>query len=115
MQTQNEPISLVNIAKGAAIKEFDAAFAKVLKDIQDPNTLQKVRTITTKTKIMPNKAGNFISVEVSNDVKLAGKNPISTGAIIGTDENGFLYAEEVKQQEQLPLPEGSKVIKISKE
>jgi len=109
MFTENENLSLENIGKGAIIEEFDAAFTEVVRGILDHNTSDKARVMTIKAKIIPNSERTLIAMEVTHDVKNPANKPFTTGALIGIDEKGKPYAQEIEKQ-QLPLPIGAEVI-----
>lgn len=113
MLTEEEKVSLANIGKGAVIDKFDQAFVDILKDISDTDKTEKARTITIKAKIIPNEARSLIGIEVGCEVLIPAKKPFVTAALIGTDEHGKMYAQEIARHHQQSLPMGAKIVDIN--
>lgn len=113
MVTEEEKLSLTNIGRGAVIDKFDQAFDEVLKDISDPDKSEKARIITIKAKIVPDEARIMIGIEVGCEILKPAKKPFITAALIGLDEHGKMYAQEIaRHNQQQSLPLGSKVVDI---
>lgn len=106
-----EVITLASLKGGAVVEMFDENLQKVIENIADPNTdPEKVRTITLKFKIKPDKSRSVASIDMSADCKLANFKPPQTMMQIGYLTGGEVVASEIRQ-EVLP---GFEVIPIAK-
>lgn len=93
-------LSLQNLAGGALQEKANAAFWKVLENMQDPNTPWKnKRSTSIKIAFIQNEDRDDMAVEVSVDTKLAPVSPVLTRMAIGKDlRNGKTYAQEYGKQ-----------------
>lgn len=103
-------VAIDTIAGGAVVQQFNYALAKVLKNIEDPNTpATDVREITVKIKIKPDGTREIAAASVKVTEKLAGL--IATNApIYLVEEHGKLKALERKEHQ--PELFGAKVTAI---
>lgn len=77
-------IRLDTIAGGAAMDRFDEELSKVLANIADPNTNpEKLRSITIKITMRPNKVRDAGEVVVSSEAKLAPVKPADATVFFG--------------------------------
>lgn len=77
-------IRLDTIAGGAAMDRFDEELSKVLGNIADPNTNpEKIRSITIKITMRPNKVRDAGEVVVSSEAKLAPVKPADATVFFG--------------------------------
>lgn len=92
-------VTIESIANGAVTQQFDYALAKVLKNIEDPNTPAKdAREITIKIKLTPDETRTTATAHVKVTEKLAGLIS-TTSPLYITQENGRLKALELKERQ----------------
>ena len=105
MFTESDPITLANLADGAASEMFGDELQKVLNNIVDPNTPpDKVRSVNLKVSIKPDKERQFAAIEITCDSKLAPYQGATTTAIIGkAGRHG--EAREYKSTQQQLFPD----------
>ncbi|OEU68486.1 MAG: hypothetical protein BBJ57_07350 [Desulfobacterales bacterium PC51MH44] len=99
-------MSLTNISEGQAVEKFDDALERVLRDIRDPNTSEKFRTITMTVKVAPvNEGRTLVSFNVGSPVvKYPQGSSLITQATLTLNDKGKPVAREIPQrQEQLPF------------
>jgi hypothetical protein len=83
--TKGEPITLANLANGAAVEKFGIELQRVLDNIVDPNTkADAVREVILKVKIKPNDKRELGAVSIETGVKLAGDAPYETTVQFGS-------------------------------
>ena len=83
MITKEEPISLENLADGAAIERFDIELAKVLRAMADPNTAVKKHEVSLKVSLTPNDNDDFIKIDIEVHGKPAPPRGLTTTALLG--------------------------------
>ena len=108
---KQDKLSLMNIGEGLVIQKFDEALEMVFKDILNPNTSEKFRTITITAKIGPiNDSRNLIGVDVASpNIKFPTGKSFTTSATLTLDSTGKPVAKEIPKQ-QMPIPFGTKVV-----
>lgn len=88
------PTTLDTLANGALLELFGAELARVLTNIQDPNTDHKAkREISLRITFKPNEARDVTDINVAASCKLAGIKPVHSMLFIGK-QNGQLVAVE---------------------
>jgi hypothetical protein len=100
--TQEERVSLQNLARGAVVERFDDELRKVLDNIIDPNTTLATRKITITVAIKPDKDRDFGGVDVTCKSTLAPASPLGTKIFIGRDKSGAVASEVDPRQHTLP-------------
>lgn len=100
--TEENLVSLSNLARGAVVERFDDELRRCLENIQDPNTTLAVRTITLKVKIKPDQNRDFGGVGVTCSSTLAPACPVETKISIGKDKSGAIATEFDSRQPGLP-------------
>lgn len=93
-------VELSDVVGGALQEKFDKAFARVIENLQDPNTSFKVkRAITIKLTFEQNEGRDDVSVSIDVQEKLAPQAGMKTSFAIGKNlKTGELYAEEYGKQ-----------------
>ncbi len=93
-------LDLQNLAGGALQEKANAAMAKVIENLQDPNTPWKnKRAIIMKVTFSQDEDRGDAAVEVSVETKLAPVSPVVTRMSIGQDiRTGETYAQEYGKQ-----------------
>ena len=94
-----QPLSLSNLGRGAAAELFEQAWARVLENVQDPNTdHKKPRTVTIKITVKPDQDRRSGAVELVVTTSLAGVKPFKTNIFIGDEGRGMVaYENDPKQ------------------
>ena len=89
-------ISLQNVAGGALQEKVDQAFAKVMQNMQDPNTPWKnKRKINICLSFEQNEDRTDCTCNIAVDTKLAGVKPVITKFCTEKDlDTGRIYARE---------------------
>ena len=100
--TQEERVSLQNLARGAVVERFDDELTKVLDNIMDPNTTMVARKITVTVSIKPGKDRSVGSVDVSCKSTPAPALGLSSTIFIGRDKSGAVATEFDPKQSMLP-------------
>lgn len=106
MPEENIPMSLTNLSGGAAIEAFDIELARVLENIEDPNTVAtNKRKITMEVIFKPNKERNIIEIVHGCKTVLAAVEPCETTAFLAK-EKGKTVLHEINrhEEEQVTLP-----------
>lgn len=98
-----EPLSLSELGRGAAVERFDDSFQRVLDNIIDPNTDLSARTITLKVTLKPNDNRDQCEVKISCGEKLAGSKPVGTILFVGRGKDGAVAMEHDPKQLQMEL------------
>lgn len=118
--SKKEYVGLENLGYGAAEELFQDELAKVIKNINDPNTKADAkRTITLKVTLKPNENRSMCLSEISCDSKLATSRPFQTQIYVGVDGKGNALASEVEPPDQQSLfdstvmNDAGKTIKVS--
>lgn len=103
-------ISLASLADGAAEQLFQAAFADVLKNIDDPNTAWKApREITLRIRVSCDEQRRAGAISIGCATKLPGARPVSTIIHLGRHQGQFTAVEAFKQEDLFPTPIGGPV------
>ena len=89
-------IDLKNLGGGALQEQFEAAFAKVMENLSDPNTSHKeTRKITINLKFTQNESRDDVACDILVTTKLAPRVPARTAfAIEREGRNGAVCVEE---------------------
>ena len=96
-------MDLVTFQNGAIIDLFDEELRKVLKNIEDENTVATAeRSITIKIAIKPDKKRKVGSVKVQASSTLAKANPTESFLFFDRDKEGDLLAYEDDRGPELP-------------
>jgi hypothetical protein len=91
-EVKPQMVSLESLAAGAAGELFQREFARVLDNIQDPNTDPKAkRTITLQVLIVPHESRENAAFTVNVSCKLAGIRPHASSMYLG-EQGGQLVA-----------------------
>lgn len=92
--------SILEMAKGAIMEQFDIEAGKVISNILDPNTEpKKKRTITLTVDFIPDDYRQNVTIQATAKSKLLPNNAIKTGLFIGADAGtGELQAIELVPQ-----------------
>jgi len=95
----DELVRLDTIACGAAVELFDMELQKILANIADPNTdPEKVRSITIKVSIFPNKARDSAEVVVGSGSKIVPVQPAAAVVFFGKKEGRRVAVEHDPRQ-----------------
>lgn len=95
-------VTLDTIGQGALVELFDAELARVLDNIQDPNTDAKMkRTITVKVTFAPNENRDVTDVNLTCGSKLAGIKTVSTRLFVGKSKGKLIAVENDPRQTTL--------------
>ena len=98
-----EKVSLATLLGGLAVERFDDELARVLMNIVDPNTpAEKVRGVTLKVSIKPDKNRGLGRVSLSVSSQMASAANVETAVFISQTRNGVVATEH--NPNQLPLP-----------
>jgi len=103
--TNEEEISLSNLADGAAIELFDLELRRVLDNIGDPNhELKFKREITLTVTFEPTDTVGVLAIKITPKTKLASRQTVITTAMYGKDPlTGKMEVRELAgQQRSLP-------------
>lgn len=89
-------IDLKNLGGGALQEQFEAAFAKVMENLSDPNTSYKeARKITINLKFTQNERRDDVVCDMLVTTKLAAQVPTRTAFAMERDlRTGIVHAEE---------------------
>lgn len=92
MDNQLVDLTLETVAGGAAVELFNAELEKVLQNIHDPNTDEKmVRVVRLEVRIKPTPDRESAQVLVSASSKVSASKPASDNVYLGM-RNGRLVA-----------------------
>lgn len=95
-------VTLDTIGNAALVELFDAELARVLDNIQDPNTDAKTkRTITVKVSFSPNENRDIADVNLTCGSKLAGIKTVATRLFVGRHRGKLIAVENNPQQSTL--------------
>lgn len=99
---QSSNVKLSELREGAVEEQFQQALAKVLQNIEDPNTEAKAtRTLTIKIVFTPSPDRQGIMVDATVGTKLQAALPIRTFMSVKHDEKNRPVGHE-PIQEQIP-------------
>jgi hypothetical protein len=102
--TNDEQVSLGNLARGAAIERFQDELKKALENILDPNTGMKDREIILRVKLKPaSDDRKTVKVQVFCASKLAPPAEVPTLIFLGRSVAGAVAFEHNPDQMQLPI------------
>jgi hypothetical protein len=94
-------VTLSNLADGAADELWRAALARVLENIEDPNTYHKAkRRITLTFDFVADEERRVGDVTINSVVRLASVKPLTANVYFGRHQ-GHLVAVEAPRQEDL--------------
>lgn len=98
--------TLATVGHGAAEELFGDALARVMANVDDPNTKATAkRTITLRVTITPNEKRDAASINVSCDVKVAAVAPVESVAMMGRHEGRLALVEALRQEDLFTTPE----------
>lgn len=100
--TEEEKASLLTLARGAAIEQFDDELQRVLNNIVDPNTKEGVREVNLKVKIKPDANRVTGAVEIICTSKTQPAHPCSTMFYIGKQGGKGVAFEHNPEQLNMP-------------
>ena len=105
--TQEGPklITLSNLLDGAVEERFQDALARVLENLDDPNTDTKpARRIVVVLKVTTDDERRGATVEVSCATKLAPLRPLGSFLLLGRHEGRPAAVEALPQEQLFPKP-----------
>lgn len=106
MPEQPRTLTLSNLADGAAEELFQQALARVLENVDDPNTDAKARrVITLSFTVTPDEDRRTGKVAVSCSTRLAGISPMRVNIHIGRHDGRVAAVEALHQEELFPQPQ----------
>jgi len=116
-------LDIRNLARGAAMEQFEAELDKVLANVLDPNTdYKKERKVTLSIGIKPNdEERESVTVTCTAKSTLVSFTPIKTQAYVGIDNGEYVMEEYTKGviKGQISVDEASaessKVVAMNKE
>lgn len=104
---QYSEIKIDTIANGALCEYFDLEFAKILANIEDPNTdAEAVRELTLKVKIYPDKDRTAADYLIESSAKLAKASAVKDRIYIGRAEKTRKLTAYQNNMKQTRLFEG---------
>ena len=100
-------MTLATVGDGALEELFQAALARVLANIDDPNTAAKAkRSITLSLSFEVDENRRSSTVRLNVGTKLAGTVPHTTHVHIGQHDGALAAVEAMPQAEMFPQPHG---------
>jgi hypothetical protein len=104
----NQKLTLETAGDGVAEELFQQALARVLTNIDDPNTEANAkRSITLTMSFEPSDDRRGSKVHIQCAMKLAGAKPVGTYIGIGRDNGQLAAVEALRQEEMFPIPVGA--------
>lgn len=103
MVTNEERVSLANLARGAALERFDDELQRVLNNIADPNTAEGMRELKLTVKIKPDASRSTGKVEIICSSKTQPAKPCATTIFIGQEGRQAIAFEHDPEQLRLPI------------
>ena len=103
MVTEEHPVSLLNLAGGAAVEKFDMELARILENIMDPNTKQGKRSVVLTVGVTKHPEHDMCQIEIDCVGKPSPAKSFSVAAVIGRDESGNAELREMKSVGNGPL------------
>ena len=95
-------VTLDTIGGGALSELFAAELARILQNINDPNTdAEAKRTITIAVAFKPNRDRDLANVELTCNSKLAGISSVSTRLFMGVHQGKLMAVESDPRQTDL--------------
>ena len=95
-------VTLDTIGSGALVELFDAELARVLENIQDPNTdAKRKRIITVKVTFAPSENRDLADVNLTCGSKLAGIKTVGTRLYVGKSRGKLIAVENDPRQTTL--------------
>lgn len=92
-------IDLNTLADGALKEKFEHELEKVLENIQDLNTDHKTkRKLIVELTFVPNEGRDLSAISILTKTKLADRDGTSTTIAIGTDKDGNIITQEIRNQ-----------------
>jgi hypothetical protein len=92
-------VTLDTIGGGALVELFENELARVLDNVQDPNTDAKAkRTITVKVTFAPSETRDVTDVDLTCSSKLAGVKTLSTRLFVGKVKGQLVAVEHDPRQ-----------------
>ncbi|MEC0234045.1 replication terminator protein [Paenibacillus kribbensis] len=89
-------VELSKLVQGGLQEKFDKEFAKVVKNIDDPNTVANAnRSITLTITFKPDAEREIINTSISTKATLAPDRELATKFIMGQDSAGNVQAREL--------------------
>ena len=104
MVTNEDRVSLANLARGAALERFDDELQRVLNNIADPNTADGARELKLTVKIKPDASRGTGKVEIICSSKTQPAKPCATMIFIGQEGKQAVAFEHNPDQLKLPVP-----------
>ena len=105
MITEDGKVTLETIGGGVIPEKFQVEFARILENINDPNTTLEERVITIQVKIKPTYDRTWFRTKIECKSKLAQDSPYETNHFIGLDAKGNPFAYEHTPHKQNPIGE----------
>lgn len=102
-----QTMTLATVGEGALEELFQNALARVLANIDDPNTAAKAKrslTLTLAFEVDENRRSSTVRLHVGT--KLAGSVPHTVHVRIGQHEGELAAVEAMPQSEMFPQPHG---------
>lgn len=98
MSEGNGKNSILEMARGAMMEQFDLNVGKILGNIMDLNTpATKKRSITLKVEFEPNEDRNFVGVSATTKVSVIGDHPVKTSMYVAKNGNDIEAVENIPQ------------------
>lgn len=96
-------VSLVTLASGAAVEQFDHVLGKVLENIQDVNTDPRAkRTIVMTIEIMPNEDRDDATLTCAVSSKVPGPRALSTPIFFAEkDRKPIAVGRDLRQMDMI--------------
>ncbi|MDY7990663.1 replication terminator protein [Paenibacillus polymyxa] len=89
-------VELSKLVQGGLQEKFDKEFARVVKNIDDPNTVANAnRSITLTITFKPDAEREIINTSISTKATLAPDRELATKFIMGQDSAGNVQAREL--------------------
>ncbi|SPY16936.1 Uncharacterised protein [Paenibacillus polymyxa] len=89
-------VELSKLVQGGLQEKFDKEFARVVKNIDDPNTVANAnRSITLTITFKPDAEREIINTSISTKASLAPDRELATKFIMGQDSAGNVQAREL--------------------
>ncbi len=115
---ETQELTLTTICGGATEERFRAALAKVVENIQDPNTeAEKVREINLRFAFKPHESRELAQLSVACTTKTAPAKPLGELTFFGQERGSGKLVATRRDPQQLELdekPDESTVVPISK-
>jgi len=114
MTEEYQTLDLVNVARGAAVEQFEEELQRVTDNIRDINTpATEKREIVLKFTFKPNSERNFATVVIEAKSKLAAVNGAAGECFIGVRHGKNIAVPNNPEQMQMEFDEESKPRSVS--